>query len=53
MYWTNGSLRMPEIRCRVVCGLRDVMLMRAPMSALRSVDLPTEGRPTIATCPQR
>ena len=41
------------MRWRVVCGLRDVMLMRAPTSALSSVDLPTEGRPTIATNPQR
>src|SRR5437867_4078194 len=29
------------------------MLMRAPTSALTSVDLPTLGRPTTATWPQR
>jgi hypothetical protein len=29
--------------------LRDVMLIRAPTSAFRSVDFPTEGRPTMAT----
>src|SRR5439155_8454327 len=44
---------MPSTRCRVVCGLFDVMLMRAPMSALSSVDLPTLGRPTMATQPLR
>ena len=41
------------MRWRVVCGLREVMLMRAPTSAFSSVDLPTDGRPTIATWPQR
>ena len=40
---------MPSTRCRVVCGFFEVMLMRAPTSALSSVDLPTLGRPTIAT----
>src|SRR5579864_4413350 len=44
---------MPVIRWRVVWGLRDVMLTRAPISAFSNVDLPTDGRPTIATCPQR
>src|SRR5262245_22798045 len=29
------------------------MLMRSPTSAFSSVDLPTDGRPTIATWPQR
>src|SRR6185437_13104210 len=48
-----GSVRMPVIRWRVVCGFFDVMLMRAPTSAFSSVDLPTEGRPTIATWPAR
>ncbi len=51
--WTEGSVSTPTIRWRVVCGLRDVMLMRSPTRALTSVDLPTEGRPTIATWPQR
>ena len=41
------------IRWRVVCGFRDVMLIFSPTSALSSVDLPTDGRPTIATWPQR
>src|SRR6185437_7447728 len=53
MYCASGSVRMPVIRWRVVWGLRDVMLTRAPISALSNVDLPTDGRPTIATCPQR
>ncbi len=44
---------MPSTRCRVVCGFFEVMLIRAPTSALSSVDLPTLGRPTIATWPQR
>jgi hypothetical protein len=37
----------------VVCGFFDVMLTFSPTSAFMSVDLPTLGRPTIATCPQR
>ena len=41
------------MRWRVVCGLRDVIETFAPTSRLSSVDLPTLGRPTIATRPQR
>src|SRR5262245_35443314 len=41
------------MRWRVVCALREVMLIFWPTSALSSVDLPTFGRPTIATRPQR
>src|SRR5579862_7369041 len=44
---------MPRMRWRVVCAFFDVMLTRAPTSALTRVDLPTLGRPTIATWPQR
>jgi hypothetical protein len=44
---------MPMMRARVVCGLRDVMLSLQPTSRLSSVDLPTFGRPTIATRPAR
>src|SRR4051794_4841708 len=44
---------MPATCTRVVCGLLDVMLTRAPTSAFMSVDLPTLGRPTIATRPER
>ena len=41
------------MRCRVVCALREVMLIFWPTSALSSVDLPTLGLPTMATRPQR
>src|ERR1700743_3644526 len=44
---------MPVMRWRVVCALRDVILTFWPTSAFISVDLPTFGRPTIATMPQR
>src|ERR1700752_673576 len=42
---------MPVMRRRVVCGLLEVMLTLAPTRRLRSVDLPTLGRPMIATRP--
>jgi hypothetical protein len=41
------------MRWRVVCALREVMLIFWPTRALSSVDLPTLGRPTMATRPQR
>src|SRR6516225_1760309 len=41
------------MRWRVVCALFDVMLIFWPTSAFSSVDLPTLGRPTMATRPQR
>src|SRR5207245_11281297 len=44
---------IPVMRWRVVCAFFDVMLTFCPTSRLRSVDLPTFGRPTIATWPQR
>src|SRR5688572_17283225 len=44
---------MPVIRCRVVWGRPEVMLMRAPTSRFSSVDLPTFGRPTIVAVPAR
>src|SRR5438132_1239322 len=44
---------MPMMRWRVVCGFRDVMLIFCPTRWLSSVDLPTFGRPTIATRPVR
>src|SRR5512133_3302096 len=47
----RGSLKMPEMRLRVVCGLAETMLTLAPMTALSRVDLPTLGRPTRATYP--
>jgi hypothetical protein len=47
------SVRMPVMRWRVVCALFDVMLIFCPTRALSSVLLPTLGRPTMATKPQR
>src|SRR5665647_3882386 len=44
---------MPVMRWRVVCALRDVMLIFWPTSALSKVDLPTLGLPTMAIRPQR
>ena len=41
------------MRWRVVCALLEVMLIFWPTSAFSSVDLPTLGRPTIATRPHR
>src|SRR5690606_936130 len=49
----SGSLRIPRMRCRVVCGRGVTMLTFVPTSALISVDLPTFGRPTTATKPAR
>src|SRR5690349_20906579 len=53
MYCARSSVRMPRMRCRVVCALREVIATCAPTSSFRSVDLPTFGRPTIATVPVR
>src|ERR1051325_7199345 len=44
---------MPSKRWRVVCALREVMLSFWPRMWFSSVDLPTLGRPTMATVPQR
>jgi hypothetical protein len=44
---------MPVMRWRVVCALREVMLIFWPTRALSSVDLPTLGLPTMAIRPQR
>ena len=41
------------IRCRVVCGLSETMLTLRPQIVLTSDDLPTFGRPTKATKPER
>ena len=48
----SEAVRMPVMRCRVVCAFADVMLTFWPTSAFSKVDLPTFGRPTIATRPQ-
>ena len=50
---TGPRVRMPVMRCRVVCALREVMLIFWPTSAFSSVDLPTLGLPTMAIVPQR
>ena len=47
------TVRMPVMRWRVVCALREVMLIFCPTSALSSVDLPTLGLPTMAMEPHR
>src|SRR5690348_11077982 len=44
---------MPRMRCRVVCARGVTMESGASISAFKSVDLPTFGRPTMATLPQR
>jgi hypothetical protein len=41
------------MRCLVVCGFGVTILILLPMMVLISVDLPTFGRPTTATNPQR
>lgn len=46
-------VRTPRRACRVVCGLREVMLSFCPSNALSSVDFPTLGRPISAIVPQR
>ena len=53
MICASGRVRMPRMRCRVVCGFGLTMLILRPSSAFSSVDLPTFGRPTIAANPQR
>src|ERR671919_482132 len=47
----RGSLRMPTMRLRVVCGLGETMATFWPRMRLSSVDLPALGRPTRATIP--
>src|SRR3989441_7661322 len=49
----SGSVRMPRMRLRVVCGLGVTMATLAPTRAFSSVDLPTFGRPTMAAYPAR
>src|SRR6185295_6628741 len=48
-----GRVTMPVTRWRVVCALADVMLTLVPTRRFNKVDLPTLGRPTIATAPAR
>ena len=44
---------MPSKRVRVVCGLGLTIANLLPTKAFNKVDLPTFGRPTSATKPQR
>src|SRR5690242_15839344 len=48
-----GTLRMPAMRLRVVCGLGVTMASFSPHILLSNVDLPTLGRPTSAQNPAR
>src|SRR6266542_1407488 len=47
----SGSLRMPTMRLRVVCGLEETMETLCPRLRFSSVDFPAFGRPTMATMP--
>ena len=49
----SGRVSTPRTRWRVVCGLSDTMLTFSPQIVLTSDDLPTLGRPTIVTNPDR
>ena len=51
--WSEPRFKTPSTRWRVVCGLSVTMLSFSPTRAFKRVDLPTFGRPTIATKPQR
>src|ERR1700737_5417162 len=50
--WPRGSLRMPTMRLRVVCGLVETMETFWPRIRFSRVDLPAFGRPTRATTPK-
>jgi len=47
----RGTSTTPIMRLRVVCGLAVTMATFSPVRALRSVLLPTLGRPRMATNP--
>ena len=51
--WAPGRCLTPRIRVRVVCGLSETIDTLRPTIAFSIVDLPTFGRPTIATKPER
>lgn len=46
-----GVFTTARMRLRVVCATGLVMASLPPTAAFRSVDFPTEGRPTSATKP--
>src|SRR5438046_1842111 len=48
----SGSLRMPTMRLRVVCGLEETIETLWPRIRFSSVALPAVGRPTMATMPK-
>ncbi len=49
----SSVFRIARMCRRVVCGLSDTIAIFRPTSAFTSVDLPTFGRPTTATIPER
>ena len=51
--WPAGVVRMPTTRVRVVCGFGVTIATFVPTSVFSNVDLPTFGRPTMATVPAR
>src|SRR5438094_7350037 len=48
----SGSLRMPTMRLRVVCGFAETIETLCPRMRFSSVDFPAFGRPTMATIPK-
>jgi len=48
-----SSVRTPRTCVRVVCGRSETIDTLRPTSWFKSVDLPTLGRPTIETNPER
>ena len=48
----SSVLIIPRIRLRVVCGFGEVIAIFWPTIRFNRVDLPTLGRPTIATKPE-
>ena len=53
MYWQSSRLRMPVMRCRVVCGFDETIESFSPTSRLSRLDLPVFGRPAMPIVPQR
>ena len=49
----RSVVRTPRISLRVVCGLSETIATLRPTMRFTSVDLPTLGRPTTATNPER
>ena len=51
--WVSGWFSTPWMRCRVVWGLSETIATFCPRIWLSRVDLPTLGRPTSVTNPDR